>query len=69
MSFSFLRVLLALKDEHEDLIRLLTAAIDQKAPLLDPFDGLMDQYWAGRIENGFAHRDAFNEDAVLVCRR
>lgn len=65
IAFSFLRVLTALSDEYEDMIQLLALALDKDLPLLDPFDGLTDQYVAGRITNRLSHLKTYVEVRCL----
>ena len=61
VGFSFLRVLTALGDGYEDLIRLLAGALDKAPPILDLFDGLIDQYVVQRIKNKVPHLSALQE--------
>jgi hypothetical protein len=59
MAFSFLRVLDTFKDDHHNIRRFLATVLDTNTPVLDSFDGFSDQYWVRRMENGLAHKDAF----------
>ena len=61
VGFSFLRVFAAFGDEYEDLIRLLAGVLDKAPPILDPFDGLTDQYVVQRIKNKVPHLSALQE--------
>jgi len=61
IGFSFLRVLTTVGDEHKDMIQLLATALDKDPPLLEPFDGLTDQYVAQRIKSRLPHLSARKE--------
>ena len=57
--FSFLRVLTAFGDEYETIIQILAVALDKDPPLLEPFDGLTDQYGVERIKKKTPHLSAY----------
>jgi len=61
IGFSFLRVLTTLGDDYKDMIQLLAAALDKDPPLLEPFDGLTDQYVVQRIKKRLPHLSARKE--------
>ncbi len=65
LGFSFLRVFVTLGDRYEDMIQLLTVALDKDPPLLEPFDGLT-QYVVERIKRKHPHLSACKE--VKGCR-
>lgn len=45
MIFTLLRVLYALQDDHEDTNQPLADVLDKEPSLLEPLDGVADQYW------------------------
>lgn len=61
VSFSFLRVLASFDDKYENIIQLLTIAIDKISSLLKSFDELTNQYVIERIKNRDSHSS--------VCKR
>lgn len=61
MISSLLRVLYTLKDDNEDTIQLLADVLDKEASLLEPLDGVADQYWSRRIPGLFNHKKAYEE--------
>lgn len=69
MCFSILRVLGTLGDEYEDMIIFLAITLDIQAPLLEPFDGLTDQYLLSRICNELNHKSAYKGVADLRSMR
>jgi len=67
LGFSFLRVLTTLDNEYEDINQFLAFALDKDLPSLEAFDGLTDQYVAGRFMNRLSHLDSYME--VMETRR
>jgi len=61
VGFSFLRVLTTFGDGYEDMIQLLANALDKGPPILEPFDGMTDQYVVERIKNRRPHLNAYRE--------
>lgn len=57
--FSFLRVLPTFGDKYENVTQLLTGAVDKDPLLLEPFDGLTDQYSTERVRNEVPHPSAY----------
>ena len=58
MKFSFLRILIILDDEYEDMTRLLAVVFDKDSSFLKSFDEVTDQYVAQRIKNRLPHLSA-----------
>lgn len=58
-----------LGDEYEDMIIFLAITLDIQAPLLEPFDGLTDQYLLSRICNELNHNSAYKGVADLRSMR
>lgn len=58
-----------LGDEYEDMIIFLAIILDIQAPLLEPFDGLTDQYLLSRICNELNHKSAYKWVADLRSMR
>ena len=66
-----LRMLYSLKEDNDNLIQLLTNMLGERALLLEPLDGVADQYSAGkvsRLEPSKAFKDAWNRfvEAMVI---
>jgi hypothetical protein len=67
MILSLLRVLYTLENS-EETVRLLAEVLDKEASLLEPLDGVVDQYCARKL-HGHNHNRAFEEarEGLLQC--
>ena len=54
-------------EKHSQLLSSLVEAIDTEPPLLHPFDGFSDRYWAARIQEQEAHDAVFNSTMEDCC--
>lgn len=54
--------------EYKDTIQLLVDILDKPVTLLDPFDGLTDQYWVRRFKNKLSHKITYQEVAGLYLQ-
>lgn len=66
---SLLRVLPNLRDRIDDIFQHLADVRGQGTSLRSvrgPLDGLMDQYWESRINNGSDHKKAFEDIRELL---
>jgi hypothetical protein len=59
MGFSFLRVLTTFSNKYKAIIQILAVILNKDPPLLEPFDGLTDQYRVERIKNKTPHLSAY----------
>jgi len=67
MTLSLLRVLCTL-NTSEEIVRLLIEVLDKEALLLEPLDGIIDQYYTRKVHR-HNHNKAFKEarEGLLKC--